>query len=71
MGDTARRVGFTVLSEGKRRQMATCEECGAVLTPGLGETLLDVLELHAAWHAAMRDTAYEIREQLRAQGFEL
>jgi len=62
---------FTVVSDGRLRQMATCEECGAVLTAEPGEALIDALELHAAWHAAMRETAFQVREQLRDEGFEI
>lgn len=62
-------IRFTVVADGRLRQMATCRECGAVLTPGEDEGLMDVLELHAEWHAVMRATAEEIKAELRAEGW--
>lgn len=71
MGDGRRSTRFTLVSEGHLKPFATCGECGAVLTPGQGEVLMDVLELHAEWHAVMRATAEEIKAELRAEGFDV
>jgi hypothetical protein len=65
------QVRFTVLADGRMRQMATCEACGAVLTPGEDETLIVALEQHSQWHYAMQATAEEIKTELREQGFKL
>lgn len=53
------------------RQMATCEECRAVLTPDEDELLIDAIELHSQWHYAMAASAEEIKAELREQGFKL
>jgi hypothetical protein len=60
-----------VVTDGRMRQMATCETCGAVLTPGEDETLIDAIEQHSQWHYAMAATAEEIKAELRAEGFKL
>lgn len=65
------QVRFTVVSDGHLRQMATCETCGAVLTPIEDETTLDAIERHAQWHGAMETTAEEIKAELREQGWKL
>jgi hypothetical protein len=65
------QVRFTVLADGRMRQMATCEMCGAVLTPAEDELLIDALEQHSQWHYAMQATAEEIKTELREQGFKL
>lgn len=64
-------VRFTVVSDGHLRQMATCQECGAVLTPDEGEALIDAIELHSQWHFVMKATAEEIKAELREQGWKL
>jgi len=48
-----------------------CQSCGAALVPELDETYMDLMELHAEWHGAMRQTAFETREELRRRGFEI
>jgi hypothetical protein len=65
------QVRFTVLADGRMRQMATCEMCGAVLTPDEDEALIDALEQHSQWHYAMAATAEEIKAELREQGWKL
>jgi hypothetical protein len=57
------QVRFTVLTDGRMRQMASCETCGALL--------IDALEQHSQWHYAMQATAEEIKTELREQGFKL
>jgi hypothetical protein len=64
-------VRFTVVTDGHMRQMATCETCGAVLTPDEEETMLDAIEQHSQWHYAMAATAEEIKAELREQGWKL
>jgi hypothetical protein len=64
-------IRFTVVSDGRLRQMATCEVCGAVLTPDEDEHLIDAIELHSEWHRVMELTAEEIKAELREQGWEL
>jgi hypothetical protein len=51
--------------------MATCETCGAVLTPDEGEALIDAIEQHSQWHFVMKATADEIKAELRAEGWKL
>lgn len=61
-------VRFTVVTDGRLRQMATCETCRAVLTPDEGEALIDAIEQHSDWHRVMELTAEEIRAELREEG---
>jgi len=63
-------IRFTVVSDAHLRQFATCEQCGAVLTPDEGEALIDAIEQHSQWHYAMAAETTTIREALREHGIE-
>lgn len=64
-------IRFTVVSDARLRQFATCQECGAVLTPDEDEALIDAIEMHSHWHRVMRATAEEIKAELRDEGWDV
>ena len=67
----ARLTGFIVVTDRGRVRMGYCQRCRAVVTPLEGETLDEAIDVHAEWHAVMEATAFEIREELRGEGFDV